>query len=249
MGNLPFATDLQLSPLANNGGPTNTHALLPGSPCIDAGENLAILPNDQRGPGFNREFGLGADIGAFEYQVQPLVPEPIVAKVFINGGSLQRSMVSSVKIEFSDNVDFPAGLSYAFQVVRTDATGPSGQVPLYFEVDGKTLTLGWIPSPFTTAGNSLIDGNYVVTVFAANVSSIAPFDGNGDGNGGDDLAIEFHCLFGDADGNGNVNASDFAAFRSVFGTGSSIFDFNGDNSTNAADFAQFRARFGTSLTP
>src|SRR5207245_9530682 len=31
--------DPQLGPLASNGGPTMTHALLPGSPAIDAGSN------------------------------------------------------------------------------------------------------------------------------------------------------------------------------------------------------------------
>jgi transcriptional regulator with GAF, ATPase, and Fis domain len=50
-----------------------THALLTiplmdGSPAIDAGNNLAQLQNDQRGPGFARAVGLQADIGAFEVQ-------------------------------------------------------------------------------------------------------------------------------------------------------------------------------------
>src|SRR5204862_2965606 len=52
-----------LAALANNGGPTQTHALLPGSPAIDAGSNaLAVdqngspLTTDQRGPGFSRIF-------------------------------------------------------------------------------------------------------------------------------------------------------------------------------------------------
>jgi CSLREA domain-containing protein len=43
--------DPRLGPLANNGGPTQTHALLPGSPALDAGSNsLAIGITDQRGP-------------------------------------------------------------------------------------------------------------------------------------------------------------------------------------------------------
>ncbi len=37
-----FSTNVPLlGPLANNGGPTQTHALLPGSPAIEAGDNLA----------------------------------------------------------------------------------------------------------------------------------------------------------------------------------------------------------------
>jgi CSLREA domain-containing protein len=59
-----------LGPLADNGGPTKTHALLPGSPAIDAGDPAAMgIPEfDQRGGPFNRVFGAATDIGAFEAQ-------------------------------------------------------------------------------------------------------------------------------------------------------------------------------------
>jgi hypothetical protein len=39
--------DPLLGPLADNGGPTETHALLPGSPAIDAGENESCPETDQ----------------------------------------------------------------------------------------------------------------------------------------------------------------------------------------------------------
>ena len=55
-----------LAPLANNGGPTKTHALLNGSPAIDRGNNFRHRQYDQRGPGFVRVKGTAADIGAFE---------------------------------------------------------------------------------------------------------------------------------------------------------------------------------------
>ena len=58
-------TDPKLGPLANNGGPTLTMALLPGSPAIDAGNTSLAPATDQRG--FPRPAGLAADIGAFEY--------------------------------------------------------------------------------------------------------------------------------------------------------------------------------------
>ena len=61
-----------LGPLADNGGSTLTHALLPGSPAIDAGDNaLALdengnpLSTDQRGEA-RFEFGGTVDIGAYE---------------------------------------------------------------------------------------------------------------------------------------------------------------------------------------
>ncbi len=55
-----------LAPLAENGGPTKTHALVPGSPAIDAGEDTGSVTNDQRGSKFPRLFGPRIDIGAFE---------------------------------------------------------------------------------------------------------------------------------------------------------------------------------------
>jgi hypothetical protein len=62
-----------LGPLQNNGGPTFTHALLPGSPAIDAGDpNFTPPPDyDQRGPGFVRVFNGRIDVGSFEVQPTP----------------------------------------------------------------------------------------------------------------------------------------------------------------------------------
>lgn len=57
-------SSLQLAPLAFNGGPTPTIALLPGSPAIEAGLLIPGLSTDQRGA--NRLAGLAPDIGAYE---------------------------------------------------------------------------------------------------------------------------------------------------------------------------------------
>lgn len=61
-----ISADPLLGPLQYNGGATLTHALLPGSPAIEHGNNIAILNFDQRGPGYRRVVGAAADIGAFE---------------------------------------------------------------------------------------------------------------------------------------------------------------------------------------
>jgi parallel beta-helix repeat protein len=70
-----FGQDPLLGPLANNGGPTFTHALGAGSPAIDTGANPLALSFDQRGAGFARTFGAATDIGAFE--VQSAGPPPV----------------------------------------------------------------------------------------------------------------------------------------------------------------------------
>src|SRR4029077_15015509 len=63
-------TDPLLSSLQDNGGPTLTHALLPGSPAIDAGDpNFTPPPYyDQRGPVFWRVRNGRLDVGSFEVQ-------------------------------------------------------------------------------------------------------------------------------------------------------------------------------------
>ena len=95
--------DPQIGQLQDNGGVTPTHALLAGSPAINAGNNESILqetfidinnddepttidfnndgdfndaiPFDQRGGDFNRIFGETVDIGAFEVQEELPLPE------------------------------------------------------------------------------------------------------------------------------------------------------------------------------
>jgi hypothetical protein len=63
-------TDPLLGPLQDNGGLTFTHALLPGSPAIDAGNPSFTPPPlyDQRGPDFFRVRNGRIDIGSFEVQ-------------------------------------------------------------------------------------------------------------------------------------------------------------------------------------
>jgi CSLREA domain-containing protein len=61
------AADAMLGPLQDNGGPTETHDLIPGSPAIDAGSVSCPPPGaDQRGVA--RPQGAACDIGAFELE-------------------------------------------------------------------------------------------------------------------------------------------------------------------------------------
>ena len=63
-----------LGPLADNGGTTLTHALLPGSPAIDAGNDATCLALDQRN--IVRPQGPHCDIGAYELIPAGAMPTP-----------------------------------------------------------------------------------------------------------------------------------------------------------------------------
>ena len=91
IGTAASPVDPQLGPLAENGGPTRTHALLDGSPAMNAG-NAAVLPGiggvpefDQRGAPFTRVDGGRVDIGAAESQPSPA---PALAGDFNQDGAV-----------------------------------------------------------------------------------------------------------------------------------------------------------------
>lgn len=122
--------DPLVGPLANNGGPTLVHALLPGSPAINAGSNANLpadtfdldgdsnttepLPFDQRGTGFNRtadgngEGTATVDIGAFEVQTI------LVTNTADSGdGSLRQAITQANIGADTQAINFQAGLTGA----------------------------------------------------------------------------------------------------------------------------------------
>jgi Ca2+-binding RTX toxin-like protein len=129
-GGLPdtITGDPMLGPLADNGGPTLTQALLPGSPALNAGANLlaldaagAPLSFDQRGPGFARFVG-SVDMGAFEVQDSPPIADA--------GGPYHVNEGKSVTLNASGTTDpdqDPATLIYEWDFdgdgQYNDATG------------------------------------------------------------------------------------------------------------------------------
>ena len=87
--NLPLGTNPMVGPLAFNGGATRTHALLAGSPAINAGSNPLALTTDQRGPTFARVVGANADMGAYEFVpgVAPILQSAVSRKVHGGAGT------------------------------------------------------------------------------------------------------------------------------------------------------------------
>ena len=245
--NLPFGSNLVLGPLADNGGPTKTHALSAGSPAINAGSNPANLTTDQRGPGFARVSGGAPDIGAFEVQMAPLA----VTSVVVNAGAAQRSMVNQLTVSFAGLVTFRGDPAAAFQLARTGPGGPTGTVAVSVDLSPSTaaqtiakLTFSGALTEGPTAAPSLVDGNYTLTVLSGQVV--------GGLTSGDNVSSLFR-LFGDLNGDRTVNVTDLTAFRNAFGATTSdpnyvpFLDLNGDGVINLTDLTQFRNRFGVIL--
>ena len=151
-GATPTATDIVpsvsldkiLAPLANNGGLTQTHALVAGSPAIDAGAPDSTLTTDQRGGqrgtgGINS--GSRIDIGAYEVTSSSLVTR---TDDDINAGSLRSA------INFTNGNVNPVTGS-ADNIVLFDTNGVFGNPQTISLTQGK-LTLN------NTQGTTTIQG-------------------------------------------------------------------------------------------
>jgi CSLREA domain-containing protein len=73
-GDNQLVADARLAGLANNGGPTDTHALLAAGPGIDKGAAVGCPATDQRG--VTRPRGAGCDVGAYEFVPPPPAGPP-----------------------------------------------------------------------------------------------------------------------------------------------------------------------------
>jgi hypothetical protein len=117
-----------LGPLQDNGGPTETMALLPGSPAIDAGDNTDAPEWDQRGPGYPRIVNGIIDIGAFEYQGDGSGPSA-------SGEARGRPILAAVVFDLPPRADFTPILSSAtFPGQATIASVTRGVAPRWEEV-------------------------------------------------------------------------------------------------------------------
>jgi hypothetical protein len=127
--------DPKLGPLADNGGPTLTMALLPGSPAIDAGSAVGAPATDQRG--IYRPQGPGVDIGAFEYQYNPVITGATIQygtnrqmQLCVLTSNLNLTLqVSTNLLNWRDVTNFLAGSNGVFQCV--DAVSGDAQARFY----------------------------------------------------------------------------------------------------------------------
>jgi hypothetical protein len=242
-GTLAAPLNPMLGPLADNGGPTKTHALLASSPALNAGNNFAALLTDQRGAGYLRVVGPAADIGAFEVQA------PRIASVIVNDGSVQRSRVTSLTVTFSTQVTFAGTVASAFTLTRNGGGAVNFSATASIIGGATVVTLTGFTGNETQFG-SLKDGRYTLTALASQISA-----------NGQQMASDFTFgdaqglfrFFGDINGDRHVDIADFGLFSSAFNlsTGQTGFiaalDFNGDGHIDIADFGQFSVRFFTPL--
>jgi subtilisin-like proprotein convertase family protein len=190
---------------------------------------------------------IGRDFG----QTQAPLP-PKVTAVTIDDGTGQRSQVRSVTLTLSAAIpQWPTNKADAFALRRLHDNAP---VTLQVAESGNIVTLTFTGG--AVDGLSLADGRYGLTIFADQLGG--RFDGNGDGQGGDDFqlfsdpapdsASNIFRFFGDSNGDGAITAADFAVFRLDYGSsGASIFDFNFDGQVTAFDFNEFRLRYGAEV--
>jgi hypothetical protein len=178
-GNLVGA-DPMLGGLADNGGPTRTHVLLPGSVAIDAGFNVDFLTSDQRGTGFPRTLGARTDIGAFETAGAASF---IVAGATVGSRQLVRVYDSETHALLANIVAFEDGRIADVRVAVGDVNGDGvpdiiaaagpGSMPKVKVFDGTNFTM---ISSFLAFGQNFRGGVYVAA-------------GDVDRDGDDDIVV------------------------------------------------------------
>ncbi|HEX7231369.1 MAG TPA: choice-of-anchor Q domain-containing protein [Candidatus Binatia bacterium] len=184
----PLLADPILGPLQDNGGTTQTHALLAGSPAIDAGSPSgclgstgAPLPTDQRGfPRSTDGNGDGAamcDIGAFEASGQNVVPMVSVNDVTVSEGN-SGTVTATFQVTLSAATSQPVTVTFA--TGGGTATGDTDYVPTSGTI---TFNPGETSKPITVAviGDTVVEGNetFFVTVTSATNATIAHGQGIG----------------------------------------------------------------------
>jgi hypothetical protein len=181
-----------------------------------------------------------------------VLPPVEVQSVVVNDGSAQRSMVDSITVTFSTQVDIAPGAFQLVQAVGSARTDVSSVVGVTTQLTGDGRTVATLTfAGVGIVGGSLADGGYTLTIRADLVDDQqlgAPLDGNGDGLVGGARVDRFFRLFGDLNGDGMVNDTDGAALRAALGSRKGTvryrwyLDFYGNGFIDASVAYQFLRR-------
>lgn len=168
---------LKLGTLGNNGGSTQTVALLTGSPAIGAGSNPLGLTTDQRGSGFARAVG-AVDIGAYESEATTLsiVVDSLGDDNDGNYGAGQLSLREAI-LQSNANTGFVDTITFSSSLSGVITLG-AGELTL---TDGVTITGPSLGQLVISGGNA----SRILTVNAgvtATISGLFFTDGNDTGD-------------------------------------------------------------------
>lgn len=209
----------------------NNYHLASAGPAVDAGTPTGAPATDLDGK--PRPSGNGYDIGTYEYQAAPTVPEaPQVRSTQVDIGTAQRSAVRSLTVTFSTPVTLGAG---AFTLAGLP--GGARLVVAPSAGDARAFTITFAGAGIV--GGSLPDGHYTLVVNAAQVKGAST---------GQAMAANqsttFDRFYGDSNGDGVVDAVDYVAFRQAYLTGgaagaNAVYDSNGDGLLTPADLNAF----------
>lgn len=156
--------DPHVATLANNGGPTPTIALLPGSPAIDADYNQ-LVNVDQRG--VKRPQGIRNCIGAFEY-VPAASPVPIVNSFTPTSGPVGTTVTIT-------GLGFTGATAVSFNgVASTSVTVASDSILVATVPTGATTGPISVEGP---GGTGISAGSFTVTTPAPKITSFTPSSG------------------------------------------------------------------------
>jgi hypothetical protein len=159
-----------LGPLQDNGGPTKTMALLPGSPAIDAGDNTGAPDWDQRGPGYPRIVAGTIDIGAFEVQIGAATHLAVSAPASVTAGTPFDVTVTAldayghIASGYTGTVTFSSSDTDPSVVLPAAYAFTANDQGTHIFVDGFTLITPGDQSLTATDSVSGITGSAIVTV-------------------------------------------------------------------------------------
>jgi hypothetical protein len=161
-GNLVPASlaGLGLAPLGNYGGPTQTIALLPGSPALRAGTALNGITTDQRG----EPLDVAVDIGAFQSQGFVLTAAPGTTPQSAPTGEAFANPLAVTVV--ARNPAEPVAGGIVFLTVTPDGGGAGAGL------SAATAVIGADHQARVRATANAIEGTYVVT--AATAGGLAP---------------------------------------------------------------------------
>lgn len=209
--------------------------------------------------------GEGRSVGEYLLTATPLVVPKVASPVTVGDGTNQRSNAKSLTVSFDGIVEI-ANLNSGTFIVKQ--RGPSGGIvnttATAAVINHRTIVTLTFSGQFAETSGSLKDGNYDLKIDASRISRNGlVLDGDRDGTAGGDFYFgadssgsiqatdNFFRMFGDSDGDRDVDDTDRdtfnLAFRKPLNNFTAIFDFDGDLDVDGQDLSQFSRRFRKTL--